>query len=93
MNHICMTCGSTESQALIDARALGFEEELQNGVYTCCQIVTWADEQWLVWLEAARQDLKSANKVTRPPEPQERVRSRRSPNSARRSRRAFEPPV
>jgi hypothetical protein len=40
--------------------------ELQNGFYSCCQIAAWADEQWLAWLEAAHQDGKSADDVTRP---------------------------
>jgi hypothetical protein len=49
-----------------DARTLGLQRELQNGVYTCCQIAAWADEQWLVWLEAAEEDAKSADAVTHP---------------------------
>jgi hypothetical protein len=40
---------------------LGLVRELQRGIYTCCQIVAWADEQWLAWAEAARQDGKSLN--------------------------------
>jgi hypothetical protein len=44
MSNVCRTCGSTESQAIADARALGLLKELQNGIYTCCRIVAWADE-------------------------------------------------
>jgi hypothetical protein len=41
-------------------------KELQNGIYTCCRIVAWADEQWLAWLEAAEEDCKVVDEVTRP---------------------------
>jgi hypothetical protein len=40
---------------------LGLCEEVQNGVYTCCQIATWADEQSLAWFEAADEDSKHSN--------------------------------
>ena len=63
MNNICSACGYTESQAIADARTLGLEEELQSGLYTCCQIAEWADEQWLAWLEAAEEDGKLAHDV------------------------------
>jgi hypothetical protein len=63
INHICSSCGSTESQTFADARTLGLVRELQGGVYACCQIVTWADEQWLAWAEAAQQDGKSADDI------------------------------
>ena len=66
MSHICRTCGCTESHAIADARTLGLQRELQNGLYTCCQIAAWADEQWLAWLEAAEQDGKSVDAVTEP---------------------------
>jgi hypothetical protein len=66
MSYICRTCGSTKSQAMADARTLGFERELKNGFYNCCQIAAWADEQWLTWLEAARQDGKPAVEITKP---------------------------
>jgi hypothetical protein len=65
MRYICTRCGCTESQALSDARTLGLQRELQNGLYTCCQIVAWADEQWLAWVEAALEDGKSTDDVTR----------------------------
>jgi hypothetical protein len=45
---------------------LGFQEEFQGGVYTCCQVVAWADEQWLAWTEAAAEDGRSEEEVTRP---------------------------
>lgn len=66
MNYICRSCGSTKSQAMADARTLGFEKELRNGFYNCCQIAAWADEQWLAWVEAARQDGKPADVITKP---------------------------
>jgi hypothetical protein len=66
MDEICRTCGSTEAQIVDDARTLGLLKELQNGIYTCCQIVVWADEQWLAWVEAAEEDGKAVDDVTRP---------------------------
>jgi hypothetical protein len=51
---------------MADARTLGFERELQNGFYNCCQIAAWADEQWLAWIEAARQDGKAVDDITKP---------------------------
>jgi len=35
-------------------------------MYACCQIVAWADEQWLAWVEAAEEDGKVVDDVTRP---------------------------
>ena len=66
MSNVCRSCGSTESQAIADARTLSLLRELENGVYTCCQIVEWADEQWLAWMEAAEEDGKPMDEVTRP---------------------------
>jgi hypothetical protein len=66
MQRTCRNCGSTQFQALADARTLSLQKEFQSGAYTCCQIVAWADEQWLAWLEAAQQDGKSTDEVTRP---------------------------
>jgi hypothetical protein len=66
MNEKCRTCGSTESQIVDDARTLGLLKELQSGIYTCCQIVVWADEQWLAWTQAAEEDGKAVDDVTRP---------------------------
>jgi len=65
MSAICRICGSTESQAIADARTLGLEQELQSGIYTCCQIAEWADEQCLAWFEASQEDDKRVNDVTR----------------------------
>jgi hypothetical protein len=45
---------------------LGFQEEFKAGVYSCCQVVAWADEQWLAWAEAAAEDGKSEADATRP---------------------------
>jgi hypothetical protein len=51
---------------MADARTLGLQKELQCGIYTCCQIAAWADEQWLAWVEAAEEDGKPVDDVTRP---------------------------
>ena len=66
MSNICRICGSRESQTIADARALGLLKELQSGTYTCCQIVAWADEQWLAWVQAAEEDGNWEDDVTRP---------------------------
>ena len=67
INGLCRHCGCNQPQAAADARALGFEEEFASGIYTCCQMVQWADEQWLAWLHAAEQDGKVPEEdVTRP---------------------------
>jgi len=63
---ICRQCGCTESQAAGDASVLGFEDEFRTGVYSCCQVVAWADEQWLAWAEAAAEDGKSEEEATKP---------------------------
>jgi hypothetical protein len=87
MTDICRICGSTESQTIADARTLGLLRELQGGMYSCCQIVAWADEQWLAWLEAAEEDGKLVEEVTRPLEAPEvepmvvRVHLRRPPDA------------
>jgi hypothetical protein len=52
MTKRCEMCGRTESEAIADARTLGLYEELKVGVYTCCEIAEWADEQYLAWSEA-----------------------------------------
>ena len=56
MNDLCRHCGCTEVQVGEDARWLSLAQEFRTGRYTCCQIVAWADEQWLAWMEAAEQD-------------------------------------
>ncbi|MBV8865836.1 MAG: hypothetical protein JO210_10625 [Acidobacteriaceae bacterium] len=66
--NICSTCGCTKSLALAHAKALGLLQELQHGIYNCCQIATWADEQWLAWFEATNEDDKSVEKVTKGPD-------------------------
>ena len=63
---ICRQCGCTASQAAADASVLGFQDEYQAGVYSCCQVVAWADEQWLAWAEAASEDGKSEEDATKP---------------------------
>ena len=84
MSNMCSACGYTESRAIADARTLGLQEELQTGLYTCCQIAEWADEQCLAWLEAAEEDRKPAHNLAKPLEMEEKedalvpVRLRRS---------------
>jgi hypothetical protein len=68
MNEKCKNCGRAESQITADAKTLGLVQELQSGVYTCCQISEWADEQWLAWLEATQDDNKDDDDVTIRPE-------------------------
>jgi hypothetical protein len=65
VNRLCRYCGCSQPQAAADAQALGFEEEFASGIYNCCQVVRWADEQWLAWLNAGEQDGKIAEDVTR----------------------------
>jgi hypothetical protein len=57
-------CGHTESQVVADARALGLLREFQCGVYTCCQIAAWVDEQSLAWFEATTEDSRLVDNVT-----------------------------
>jgi hypothetical protein len=52
----CTKCGRTESQITAEAKTLGLLQEFQSGVYTCCQISEWAQEQWLAWAEARQED-------------------------------------
>ncbi len=63
---ICRNCGCSASQAAADAMVLGFQGEFQAGIYSCCQVVAWADEQWLAWTEAAVEDGRSEEEATRP---------------------------
>lgn len=62
----CRFCGCTESQARADARVLGLRDEFERGQYSCCQLVAWADEQWVAWTDAAREDGKPQEIVTKP---------------------------
>ena len=64
--NICRFCGCTESQARADAMALGLNDEFERGLYSCCQLVVWADEQWLAWTEAASEDGKPLDQATKP---------------------------
>ena len=83
INGLCRHCGCNQAQAAADAQVLGFKEEFASGIYSCCQVVQWADEQWLAWLNAAEEDGKMAENVTGPLEISEparefvRVRSRK----------------
>jgi hypothetical protein len=65
---MCKFCGCTESEAIADARTIGVEQEFQSGIYTCCQIADWAQEQWLAWVEATEQDAEHAGEVMKEPE-------------------------
>jgi hypothetical protein len=63
---ICRHCGCSASLAAADALVLGFQDEFQAGIYSCCQVVTWADEQWMAWTDAAAEDGRAAEEVTKP---------------------------
>jgi len=84
MSNRCVVCRRTESEAIADANALGFRQELQLRVYTCCQIAEWADEQASAWFEALAQDVKQTDEPAAQPETREpqlvfvRLRSSRS---------------
>ena len=67
MSGTCKTCGRTEFEALADAKTLGLEQEYLCGIYICCQLAEWADEQWLAWVEATRQDVRRAAEAITPP--------------------------
>ncbi|HTU48525.1 MAG TPA: hypothetical protein VMF91_25915 [Bryobacteraceae bacterium] len=64
MNTKCKRCERTESQIAADAKTLGLLQELDSGVYTCCQISQWAHEQWFAWFEAIQQDGKLVDDIT-----------------------------
>ena len=63
MPNKCTNRGRTESQLIADAKTLGLLQELESGLYTCCQISQWADEQCLAWFEALAHDGKIADDV------------------------------
>lgn len=67
MKNTCTACGRTESEAIADAQSLGLEQDFQNGIYTCCQIAQWADEQSWAWFEATQPDSKCIDDVTGKP--------------------------
>jgi len=52
----CTNCGRTNSQIVADAKTLGLLQEFECGLYSCCQISEWADEQCQAWFEALMQD-------------------------------------
>ena len=64
MTDKCTNCGRTGSQIAADARTLGLLQEFQSGVYSCCQIAAWADEQWLAWFDATQEDSRLVDNVT-----------------------------
>ena len=64
MPNTCKNCGCAESQALADAKTLGLQQEFEVGLYSCCQIAEWAQEQWSAWIEATRQDAEHVHEVT-----------------------------
>jgi hypothetical protein len=66
MANKCTKCGRTDVQITADAKTLGLLQEFQSGVYTCCQIVAWADEQWLAWFEATKEDSALVDNMTGP---------------------------
>ena len=68
MSTTCTNCKRSDSQTVADAKTLGLLQEFQCGIYTCCQIAEWADEQWSAWFEATQEDGKSVDEVTRRPE-------------------------
>jgi hypothetical protein len=68
MANKCTKCGRTDFQITADAKTLGLLQEFQSGVYTCCQIVAWADEQSLAWFEATKEDSAVIDNMTGPPQ-------------------------
>lgn len=66
LNGVCRRCGCTAAAAAADAQAIGLSDGFLTGLYTCCQVVQWADEQWLAWHEAACEDGKPAEEATIP---------------------------
>ena len=68
MNSICAVCGCTELEVIANARSLDLYEELQSGLYTCCEVAEWADEQVLSWFQALREDSKLVDGTTKPRE-------------------------
>ena len=63
----CKQCGRTDAQITADAKTLGLLQEFQSGLYTCCQIAEWADEQWLAWFEATQEDSKLVDDIASRP--------------------------
>ncbi len=63
MSGVCNSCGCDRAQAVLYARAIDFEAEFLAGLYDCCQVVQWSEEQWLAWREAACEDGKTIDEV------------------------------
>lgn len=63
MSTTCESCRRSDSQVIADAKALGLLQEFQCGLYACCQISAWADEQWLAWSTAACEDANLAEET------------------------------
>lgn len=68
MTYKCAKCERTESQIASDAESLGLMQEFQAGVYTCCEIVAWADEQSSAWLDATQEDSRPLTDLTSRPQ-------------------------
>jgi hypothetical protein len=68
MNKMCEFCGRTQSDAIADAKTLGLEQEFEAGIYTCCQVSAWADEQAVAWLEAIDADEQGADEQIMAPQ-------------------------
>jgi hypothetical protein len=68
MTDKCTNCERTESQITADAKTLGLLQEFQFGVYSCCQIVAWADEQSLAWFEATEEASRFVDDETGQPQ-------------------------
>lgn len=64
MTYTCTSCGRTEPQAIAEARVVGLMEEFLKGMYTCCQVAQWADEQLVAWYQATHEDGVPAGIVT-----------------------------
>ena len=69
MTNECAICGRSGFQVIADAKTLGLLQEFECGIYSCCQISEWADEQWLAWSKAAHEDANSADKADGPVRP------------------------
>jgi hypothetical protein len=68
MSKKCANCGRSESEIFADAKALGLYQQLQCGIYTCCQISQWAEEQSAAWFEATHDDAMVADEMIRQPD-------------------------
>jgi hypothetical protein len=66
LSGVCRHCGSKEALAAADAQAIGLLDEFVAGIYSCCQVVQWADEQWVAWQEAGCEDGKAPEEGTSP---------------------------